>query len=230
MAKPKSEQDHIAEARAKIVDAALMHVVFDGWTDATLEAAIADSGVDAGLARQAFPRGALDLAVAYHKAGDAAMLDAMATSEMSAIRIRDKIAFAVRLRLDAADKEAVQRGMALFALPIYALEGSRLLWGTADAIWNALGDPSEDLNWYTKRSLLSAVYSATVLYWLGDSSDGNADTWAFLDRRIENVMQFEKAKSTAMKLPMAQPMMEGLSKMFQKPRPRTDMPGYTAKD
>ena len=88
----------------------------------------------------------------------------------------------------------MRRGATLFALPVYAADGARALWETADTIWTALGDRSEDLNWYTKRATLSGVYSATLLYWLGDQSPEYAATWSFLDRRIEDVMRFETLK------------------------------------
>lgn len=106
------------------------------------------------------------------------------------------MAAAVRFRLEAvSDREAVRRAAALLALPPYAMDGARAMWTTADRIWNTLGDASRDVNWYTKRATLTGVYSSTVLFWLGDDSDGYADTWAFLDRRIDDVMQFEKVKA-----------------------------------
>lgn len=179
-----------------LLDAALMHVPFDGWTDATWQAALADVDVNPVVANALCPRGAVDLAVAYHQRGDAMMLARLAAADLSEMRFRDRIAAAVRFRLEAAeDKELVRRGMTLFALPNHAAEGTRLLWGTADAIWTALGDTSRDVNWYTKRATLSGVYSATLLYWLGDDSDGHMASWDFLDRRIDNVMQFEKLKA-----------------------------------
>lgn len=185
----------LGDARARLLAAALPHVVFDGWTAATLMAAAADAGIDPGLTRVLCPRGGLDLAVDYHRAGDLAMLAALAAADLSALRFRQRIAHAVRLRLQGSDPEVVRRSLSLFALPQHMATGSALLWGTADAIWRGLGDGSIDLNWYTKRLTLSAVYSSTVLYWLGDSSEGRADTWNFLDRRIEDVMRFEKAKA-----------------------------------
>lgn len=179
-----------------LLEAALMHVPFDGWTDATWQAALSDVDVNPVVANALCPRGALDLAVAYHQRGDAMMLARLAAADLSEMRFRDRIAAAVRFRLEAAeDKELVRRGMTLFALPNHAAEGTRLLWGTADAIWTALGDTSKDVNWYTKRATLSGVYSATLLYWLGDDSDGHMASWDFLDRRIDNVMQFEKLKA-----------------------------------
>jgi ubiquinone biosynthesis protein COQ9 len=184
------------DAKTKLLDAALMHVPFDGWSETAFKAAIRDSEIDPTLARSIFPRGALDLAVAFHKAGDAAMVERINSEDMSGMKFRDKVAAAVRFRLEAAsDKEAVRRGTTLFALPMHAADGAKLIWGTADAIWNTLGDTSRDVNWYTKRATLSGVYSSTVLYWLGDQSEGHAATWAFLDRRIDNVMQIEKVKA-----------------------------------
>ena len=97
--------------------------------------------------------------------------------------------------MDLADRELVRRGTTLFSLPMHAADGAKAIWGTADRIWKALGDESRDVNWYTKRATLSAVYSATVLYWLGDDSAGHRATWDFLDRRIEDVMRFEKTKA-----------------------------------
>jgi ubiquinone biosynthesis protein COQ9 len=189
-------------AKAQLLDAVLVHVPFDGWSEAAFVAAVRDTGLDVGVARSVCPRGALDLAVEYHKRGDTAMLERLKTEDLSQLKFRDKIAAAVRFRLEAAeDKEAVRRGSTLFALPQHAPEGLKLIWGTVDAIWTALGDTSQDVNWYTKRATLSGVYSATVLYWLGDQSDGHAATWAFLDRRIENVMQIEKVKAQVRESP-----------------------------
>lgn len=114
------------------------------------------------------------------------------------MRFRDRIAFAVRARLEAVeDRELVRRGTTLFSLPNHAADGAKAIWQTCDHIWTALGDTSDDVNWYTKRATLSGVYGATVLYWLGDDSEGNVRTWEFLDRRIEDVMQIEKLKARA---------------------------------
>ncbi|MCC6002077.1 MAG: COQ9 family protein [Pararhodobacter sp.] len=179
-----------------------MHVPFDGWSEAAFRAAIQDCEADPAQARAHFPRGGVDLALAYHARGDARMLHLLAEHDLPSMRIRDRVALAVRLRLEGADREVVRRGAAFFALPQHATDGARAIWGTADAIWTALGDSSEDGNWYTKRAILSGVYSSTVLYWLGDDSPGEADTWAFLDRRINEVMRFEQAKAQVQKNPV----------------------------
>lgn len=193
-----------------LLDAALMHVPFDGWSDTALAAALADTGLDATVAKAVFPRGPVDMALAYHARGDAQMLAALQAADLGDMRFRDRIAHAVRLRLEAVeDKELVRRGMTLFTLPPYAADGARALWQTADHIWQALGDTSQDVNWYTKRATLSAVYSATVLYWLGDTSEDDAATWAFLDRRIDNVMQIESLKAKARANPALSRLLQG---------------------
>lgn len=188
--------------RESLLLAVLDHVPFDGWTDAAFRAAARDAGIAPDLARVIAPRGGLDLAVEYHRRGDTRMIARLAETDLSAQRLRDRIGTAVRWRLEEADREVVRRGMTLFALPQNAATGASLLWGTADTIWCALGDTSHDVNWYSKRVTLSAVYSATVLYWLGDHSDGNADTWEFLDRRIDGVMRFEKTKARLKDMPL----------------------------
>lgn len=217
--------------RGRLLEAAMIHVAFDGWTEATFRAAAQDAGITLGVARAICPRGAVDLAVAYHKAGDAAMLERLGAAELGDLRFRDKVAAAVRFRLEAAeDKEAVRRGATLFALPIHAAEGSRLIWGTADAIWTALGDRSDDINWYTKRATLSGVYSSTVLYWLGDDSPEHHRTWDFLDRRIDDVMRFETVKAKLRDNPILSKVLSGpmaLAGRIKAPAAaRPDLPGF----
>ncbi|GAA6209423.1 COQ9 family protein [Cognatishimia sp. WU-CL00825] len=218
----------MTELKTRLIEAAEQHVAFDGWSDVTFDAAVADTGVDAAVARAIFPRGAVDLAVASHRLGDVRMTAALQAADLSDMRFRDKVGFAVKLRLQqCGDKEVVRRGTTLFALPQHAATGSGLIWGTADAIWRALGDTSEDINWYSKRATLSAVYTATVLFWLGDDSAAHENTWAFLDRRIDNVMQFEKAKAafkgSALGKALAGPL-EALGRI-KAPKPMTGYPG-----
>lgn len=214
----------------EVLEAILPHVAFDGWSETAFRAAIDDLGMDRAAARAMLPRGAVDLAVLFHQEGDRAMVAALAKADLSEMRFRDKVAHAIRLRLLAvSDKEAVRRGSALFALPHMAPEGSKLIWGTADVIWTALGDTSRDINWYTKRATLSAVYGSVVLYWLGDDSwDGQA-TDDFIDRRIDNVMQFEKLKAGVNNNPLLKPLTGALGRLtslIKAPAaPRDDLPG-----
>ena len=179
----------------KLMLTALPNVAFDGWSNSTFVAACREADISERKARLFCPRGALDLAIAFHKWGDDQFETAFTKKKISELKVREKIRKAVELRIKlASDKEAVRRGVVLFALPIHAFEGSRLIWDTSDLIWELIGDNSEDYNWYSKRAILSAVYASTVLYWLGDNSEGSEETWHFLDRRIEDVMKFETAK------------------------------------
>ena len=227
----KSEHDHLEEARARLLEAALPHVPFDGWSDATLRAAIADSGVSADLARLALPRGPLDLARTHHRRGDALMLGRLNAENLSALRYSEKVAAMVRLRLEVEpDREVVRRGATFFALPAHAAEGAALIWQTADLIWNALGDSSRDINWYSKRAILSGVYSATLLFWLGDESEGQQATWDFLDRRIKEVMRFERFKGAMRRNALFKGLMRGPGRVLEKVRApgdgRSDLPGH----
>ncbi|MBK0326324.1 COQ9 family protein [Rhodobacteraceae bacterium F11138] len=193
-----------------LLDAALMHVPFDGWSDVMLRAAASDIDLDPALVHSVVPRGAVGLALAYHARGDRAMVDRLQSEDLSHLKFREKIAAAVRYRLEAVeDKELVRRGATLFSLPQHAADGARAVWQTCDLIWDTLGDTSEDVNWYSKRATLSGVYSATVLYWLGDTSPDHAATWAFLDRRIDDVMQIEKLKANLRGNPVLKPLLAG---------------------
>ncbi|WP_116132667.1 COQ9 family protein [Tropicimonas sp. IMCC34043] len=203
--------DPQAEMKSRLLDAALIHVAFDGWSDGTFRAACRDAGIDPAVARVICPRGAVDLALAYHDRCDQVMLSRLAGTDQTGMRFRDRIVTALRYRIEAIDdKEAVRRATALLSLPPYAGDGARALWTTADRIWTTLGDTSDDINWYSKRMSLSGVLGSTVLYWLGDESVDHADTWAFLHRRVENVLAFEKLRSRitgnpAMKVAFAGP-------------------------
>ncbi|WP_445810953.1 COQ9 family protein [Yoonia sp.] len=218
-------QTPLDPVKQQLLDAIIPHVAFDGWAPVAFTAAVADAGVDPAVARTICPRGAIDLAIAFHEQGDAAMVAALDAADLTGMRFRDKVAHAIRLRIRAIpDKEAVRRGTALFALPHMAADGARLVWGTADAIWTALGDTSEDANWYTKRLTLSGVYAAVVLYWLGDDSTGAQATDAFIDRRIDGVMQFEKVKAQLRDNALLKPLTTPFARLMAGIKaPRRDM-------
>jgi ubiquinone biosynthesis protein COQ9 len=225
-AKPRGEADHLAATRAKVIAAALPHVAFDGWTDRTLAEAVEDAGVEPGLSRLAFPRGGVDLAIAWHNAKDADLAEGLRSADLLGLRFRDRIAHAIMVRLElvADDREAVRRGAALFALPHHAADGARAIWHTADTIWTALGDDSRDFNWYSKRTTLSAVYSSALLYWLGDQTPGFSATREFVQRRIDNVMQIEEVKAQIARNPLAAAVLKGPQRLLDRIRP----PGDTA--
>lgn len=182
------------ELRDRILDAALPNVLFDGWSPRTLEMAARDAGLEPADVDVVFPRGARDAIAHWLDRADQEMIAAMEAADLDRMKIREKVAFGVRTRLEqvAPNKEAVRRALGLLALPGNVDLGSKALYRTVDAIWYACGDRSTDFNFYTKRGLLAAVYSSTLLYWLDDESEGHEATWAFLDRRIENVMQVPK--------------------------------------
>lgn len=215
----------------ELLDAMLRHVPFDGWTESAFTAAAAEIGMTDAEARGLCPRGAVDLARAFHLRGDAAMELALAQADLSDMRFRDKVAHALWLRIEAmGDREAVRRGTVLFAQPHMAADGAQLVWGTADAIWEALGDPSDDFNWYSKRATLSAVWTAVVLFWLGDDSPDRQATRAFIDRRIDDVMRIEKIKAQVAANPLLSRLTSPLSWAASHVKaparvPRVDLPG-----
>jgi ubiquinone biosynthesis protein COQ9 len=185
------------ELRPKLATATLSHVPFDGWSGKALANAAADLGIDPEVAKLAFPDGARSMIAAAIRAADDSMVEACDTPEFRALKIRQKVTRAIRARLEAEapHREAVRRAASILSLPGNVPLAARLTWGTADAIWRAAGDTATDLNWYSKRAIASAVYSATLFVWMADESEDFADTWAFLDRRIEGVMQFERWKA-----------------------------------
>ena len=172
------------------------NAVFDGWTAKAVDTAAAQLGIVPAQARLAFPKAKVDMVEAYVDAVDAAMLAAFPPEKIAAMKIRDRIRAQLWFRLEtmAPAREALRSAMSILAMPQNALRGSRLGWRTADIMWRNAGDTSSDFNHYTKRLTLSAVYGSTLLAWIDDQSDRFADTAAFLDRRLGNVMSFEKWK------------------------------------
>ncbi len=190
----------MTDTRDRLAEAAIPHIPFDGMNMASLRAAARDLGLSEDVAIAFFPGGGADLAAWIHKRGDESLALWLADTPPKG-RFRDRIAAAIWQRLAFADPELVRAASAVLALPQNQPLAAKLLWETADVIWSGLGDSSRDVNWYSKRATLSAVYAASVLYWLGDTSEGRKDTRDFIDRRIDGVMQFEKFKASARKIP-----------------------------
>lgn len=227
----RTEEDHLAATRAAVIAAALPHVAFDGWSARTLTAAIEESGVEPGLARLAFPRGGVDLALGFHNEMDAVLAEELGTADLLGLRFRDRIAWAVmrRLELVAGEREAVRRAATLFALPMHAADGARAIWHTSDTIWTGLGDTQRDFSWYSKRATLAAVYSSALLYWLGDDTPGFSATREFVARRIDDVMRLEGVKAKVRANPLGAALMKAPTTILERLRPRrpapTDLPG-----
>ncbi len=185
--------------RACLLEAFVTEAARSGWTEAALKDAAAAAGLSEGEAQLAAPQGVRDMADAFAARADEAMLAALAGLDLTSLRIREKVRAAVRARLEAqAPYKGAARAMTRwYARPSRAPEAGKLLWRTADLIWRALGDASTDENFYSKRAILSGVLASTYARWFADDSEDSAATWAFLDARIENVMQFEKVKAQA---------------------------------
>ena len=181
--------------RERLLEAMLPHVPFDGWTHAAVSAGAKDAGIAPATADGLFPGGSGEMVEVFNQIADRRMLEALEARDLAGMKVRERIATAIRLRLEqnVAHREAIRLGLSVLAMPQNAALAARCLYRTVNAIWYAAGDRSTDYNFYTKRGLLAGVYGSTVLYWLNDRSDGFADSWDFLDRRIADVMRVPQA-------------------------------------
>ncbi len=190
--------DPAEERRAlkdRILEAALVHAAFDGWGGHTLANAAADAGVDSATARRLFPRGGDSLLEWLDDWADRRMRERLAGEHLEALPVGRRIARLVRARFEslAPHREAVRRAVLARGLPHNLPGGVAALWRTVDRIWEAAGFPAGDhrtLDHYTRRALLAGILVATLLYWLEDQSEGCRETWAFLDRRIAEVLRY----------------------------------------
>jgi ubiquinone biosynthesis protein COQ9 len=187
-------QDRNLPIKDAILEAALPEIPFDGWTDGILSQAAKKAGYDSAMAKAVFPKGAVSAAAHFSDWLDRRMLEKLSETDPFSLRVRDRISAAVMARFDILDsyKEAERLALALWVRPFRKMEGSRLVWKTADRIWIWAGDTSEDYNKYTKRALLSGILGSSLLYWLNDHSEGAADTKDYIERRIANVLEIGK--------------------------------------
>jgi ubiquinone biosynthesis protein COQ9 len=174
------------------------NAVFDGWCRAAVDSAAAQLGIDQAQARLAFPKRKAGMIDAYVQGVDREMQRRLPEKKLAKMRIREKIRALVwtRLEIMGPAREAIRNALSILAMPQNAAHAARIGWRSADLMWRLAGDTSTDFNHYTKRMTLGAVYGSTLLAWLDDQTEGWTDTAAFLDRRIENVMQFEKWKAS----------------------------------
>ena len=191
------EDPTLDEVRAFLAPILPRHAAFDGWRAEAVTMAASEGGVDADIAHLAFSAGAMDMIDAWFASIDTRMLEALTPEKLGTMSIRQRIIALVtaRLTLLARDREALRRALAIMALPQNSVRAAKLGWRSADVMWRAAGDSATDLNHYSKRLTLAAVYAATLLVFVDDESEDWADSRAFLDRRIEGVMRFERAKA-----------------------------------
>ena len=187
------------ELREKLAPEIAANAAFDGWGDEALTMTADAMGVDPGVAKLAFPNGAVDMIDAWFAHVDRAMIAAV--PQVVTLKVRERIAALIEARLttQAPDREALRRAIAVLALPQNLPRAARLGWRTVDTIWRVAGDTATDYNHYTKRTILLGVYGATISVFLDDESEDHVDTRAFLQRRIDGIMQFEKAKAGFLK-------------------------------
>jgi ubiquinone biosynthesis protein COQ9 len=187
------------EIRVALAPAIGRHAGFDGWSDAAIHAAANEVGVDHDVAMLAFKGKAIDMIDAWIEGIDLELARRLPADKLGAMKIRDRITalVATRLEIMAPDRESLRRALAIMAMPQNLAKSAKTGWRSADRMWRLAGDTSSDFNHYTKRMTLSAVYASTLSVFVNDDTENFSDSRAFLDRRIGNVMQFEKAKFQA---------------------------------
>lgn len=192
-----SEDETLDGLRLRLAPLVAANAAFDGWSKNAVAMAAADAGVDRDIAALAFDGGAMAMIDAWFASIDVAMLTRFPPETLAGMKIRERITALVEARLAilAPHREALRRAQAILAMPRYASRAAQLGWRAADIIWRAAGDTAVDYNHYTKRATLGAVYAATQLVFVNDESEDHAETRAFLARRIEGIMTFEKAKA-----------------------------------
>jgi len=181
----------------RLVIASLAHVPFEGWSPRALQEAAKDEGLDPTICERLFPGGPVEAIDHFADLADRRLIEAAEQADLEGLRRSERIRWLIRQRIEAwADqRETVRRAVTFLTLPSHGRVAARSGWRTADAIWHAAGDGATDFSYYTKRATLAAVYTATLLYWLQDESEGFGDSWAFLDRRLADALKFTRFRT-----------------------------------
>ena len=187
----------LEQLRRRIALAVGENAVFDGWTRQAVDTAADQLGIDPLQARLAMPKGQAAMIDVYLQEVDRGLEAWFTPERLGGMKIREKIRSLIwhRLEIMGPAREAVRRALSVLAMPQNLPLGLRISWRSADLMWRIAGDTSTDFNHYTKRLTLGGVYGSTLLAWLDDQSEGWSETAAFLDRRIDEVMRFEKFKA-----------------------------------
>lgn len=187
----------LPELRLALAEAVADAAVFDGWSETAVDAAAAQLGVAPVVARLAFPGGAMDMIAAWIDRIDADAALALPQAALAELRVPERIRRLVEFRIAAVTgrEEALRRALAILAMPQNLAKAAKLGWGSADLMWRLAGDTATDFNHYTKRAILSGIVAGTLAVLIDDQSEGKAETRAFLDRRLQGVARFEKAKA-----------------------------------
>ena len=219
MNSPENDTGRSAE-RETLLLAALPHVAYDGWNSTALKAGAKDSGLPPEDIMWLFPGGAGEAIRLFSALVDQSMADRMAGAELDGLGVSVRVTMAIRLRIEALTphREAARRAAGFLAMPQNATLALGCLSRTVNAIWRAAGDRSTDFSYYTKRATLTGVYGATLLYWLDDASEGSEQSWAFLDRRIEDTARVHRLRGRLRRLTAGLPDPFKLMKMARSGR------------
>lgn len=192
-----ADERSIDELRMELAPRIAAAAVFDGWTSQAVATAAAETGIDPDVAGYIFRDGAMSMIDAWIENVDQAMAAGLPVERLAAMSVRERIRALVLFRLEAIAglEEALRRATAIMAMPRNLRRAFRIGWRSADGMWRLAGDTATDLNHYSKRTILAGVYAATLAVFTDDRDAGKAETRAFLDRRIGDIIRFEKAKA-----------------------------------
>lgn len=183
--------------RNQVIEAALPDILFDGWSLQTIEAAAAKEGIEPSAVKAAFPHGLTDILDSFANYADDQMMEALSDTSPDDLRIRDRIKTALVARFTYLNdhKEITKDTLKFWLNPLRKPRAAKIVWRTADRIWDWAGDTATDYNRYTKRSLLCGIIASATIAWLNDDTADMSKTKRFIEDRINNVMMIEKIKA-----------------------------------
>ena len=217
--------------RRRILDEVLRNCLHHGWKEACFSAAIAAAGLDRSDAKAEYPSGIIDVIAEFHRMLDGQMSEQSAEIDLDALRYSERVSRLLFLRFECMERFRMEAELSFetLALPQYAPKALKVTFATADYLWNCVGDRADDLNWYSKRVILAGVIASATIFWLQDKSDKCEETREFIDRRIADVMRFEKFKAAVKNDPRFGPLVNLAGRAFSfvkaPARTRKDFPG-----
>ena len=187
----------------KILLQLLKNVPFDGWTwDALYNSAI-DLNIfkndltekDKSNLRNHYDNEIVNAIKKFNDYLDNEMIKKFKKAKLVNQKIPVKIKNLIMFRLNTSYeyKDAIRSSISIMSFPRNSKLALKMLYKTCDEMWRASNDKSTDFSFYTKRLVLSGVYTSTLFYWLNENDSKKVEN--FLDRRLYDIHRFGKIKT-----------------------------------
>lgn len=188
------------ENKAEITNKFIESLLFEGWSQKTLEKAIEAAGVDKNQMAILYPGGIAEFTQEFIDECNKQALQIAAEPSFIKLKTQEKVRELIFARIKTyhfklQNLEALKKFMAFNVKPFQVGDSLKNIYDFSSDVWYAIGDKSTDFSFYTKRLSLSLIYSKSMLYSLNDKSENLQSTQKFIQNSIDGLMKINKLKA-----------------------------------